>query len=126
LFGAKWVRFKRLFFQSNTQQEEKAEIEIYLFWGGFHEAIYAVCLEFVLCAHLFSLINHHVLAPYNQLIAFSPRFGWALCFTPCAQLLWNLFCCSSSKHIELLKLSTTWTKSCFNQFTIKYNKSSWK
>jgi hypothetical protein len=55
--------------------------------GGFHNAIYALRLKFAFCAHLFSLINHHVLAPYAQLFAFSPRFGWALCFTPCAQLL---------------------------------------
>ncbi len=57
--------------------------------GGFHKAIYALRLKFVLWAHLFSLIQHHVFAPYAQLIVFSPRFECALCFTPCAQLLKN-------------------------------------
>jgi hypothetical protein len=47
-------------------------------WGGFHKVIYVLHLKFALCVHLFSLINHHVLAPYAKLIAFFPRFGGAL------------------------------------------------
>ncbi len=41
-------------------------------WGGFHKVIYALRLKFTLYAHLFSLINHHVLGPYAQLITFLP------------------------------------------------------
>jgi hypothetical protein len=40
--------------------------------------------------HKFTLIWHHEYGPCAQLIAFSPRFGCALCFMPCAQLLLNL------------------------------------
>jgi hypothetical protein len=43
-------------------------------WGGFHKAIYALRLKFVLCAHLLSLILHYVFAPFGQLIAFFPDF----------------------------------------------------
>jgi hypothetical protein len=63
------------------------DLETELSQGGFHKAIYAIRLKFTLCAQLFSLIQHHVFEPYAQLIAFSPRFGCTLCFTPCAQLL---------------------------------------
>jgi hypothetical protein len=31
--------------------------------GKYHKAIYALCLKFALCAHLFSLFNQHVIAP---------------------------------------------------------------
>jgi hypothetical protein len=37
----------------------------------------------------FSLINHHVIVPYAQFIAFSIRFGCALCFSLCTHILWN-------------------------------------
>jgi hypothetical protein len=56
-------------------------------WGGFHKALYARPMKFALCAHLFSLILHHVLAPYAHVIVFSPKFGCALRFRPCTQLL---------------------------------------
>jgi hypothetical protein len=46
------------------------------FRGGFHKAIYILRLKFMLWHNLFS--QHHVFAPYTQLIAFSPRFGCAL------------------------------------------------
>jgi hypothetical protein len=40
-------------------------------WGGFHKAIYALHLKFVLCSpslfHKFTLIWHHAFAPYAQL-----------------------------------------------------------
>jgi hypothetical protein len=49
--------------------------------GGFHKAVNTLRLKFALCAHLFSLINNYVLAHYAQLIAFSPRFVYTLCFT---------------------------------------------
>jgi hypothetical protein len=39
--------------------------------------------------HKFTPIWHHAFALCSQLIAFSPRFGCALRFTPYAQLLWN-------------------------------------
>jgi hypothetical protein len=55
--------------------------------GGFQKAIDALRLKFALCAHLFTLAKHQVFAPYAQLITFSPRFGCALRFMPCAQLL---------------------------------------
>jgi hypothetical protein len=42
---------------------------IYLTKGRFHKTIYAL-KKFALCAHLFPLIIHHVLAPYTQLIGF--------------------------------------------------------
>jgi hypothetical protein len=50
--------------------------------GGFHKAIYTLRLKFALCAHLFSLILHHVFAPQAQLIAFSPKIECTLGFTP--------------------------------------------
>jgi hypothetical protein len=51
--------------------------------GGFHNAIYALRMKFTLCAPSFSLILHHVFAPYAQLlITFLPRFGCPLRFTP--------------------------------------------
>jgi hypothetical protein len=67
-------------------------------WGGFHKA---VC-DLKICALglYFSLIYYQVFAPYAQLIVFSPRFGYALCFTPCAQLLWNPTLLSFSFHLQ--------------------------
>jgi hypothetical protein len=38
----------------------------------------------------YTLKWHHAFVPCAQLIAFHPRFGCILRFTPCAQLLWNL------------------------------------
>jgi hypothetical protein len=56
-------------------------------WGGFHRAIYTLRLKFAFCAHLFLHKFTLNLSSCAQLIAFSPRFGCALCFTPYAQLL---------------------------------------
>jgi hypothetical protein len=62
-------------------------------WGGFHKAIYAFMLKIYALRpsflHKNILIWNYVLGPCAQLIVFSPRFGCALPFTSCTQLLWN-------------------------------------
>jgi hypothetical protein len=61
--------------------------------GGFHKAIYALCLKFTLCAHLFSLIQHHVFAHFLAVGALY-ALHHALNFYeihPNASLLWPVY-----------------------------------
>jgi hypothetical protein len=87
--------------------------------GGFHKAIYALSLKFVLCDHPFRtnllwfgilqlrlVLNFlHCLPDFRCALCFTP---YALCPTPYAQLLWNPPLKHSSNRSEIHVYISGW------------------